>query len=292
MFGNNNLRRECFMPKYNIQRIYRRTVQMVKTRLLILCAVMSFIPTYSGAWSLQGHKIVVGIAQRHLTERTISNISAIMPYDMKEDAGWMDSHRKDSVFNHAGLLHTFAVDSSFNYDPNARIRKGDIYKGLFIADYNLRRLNSLSDSLKLLSLRMIIHFVGDLNCPVHSAAPGYVMAGDWYFNGRNLTNFHRIYDQMPNVLFKGRSADETAALLDRGISKKQINEWTSGSFTDWMSASAHAARLIYDINPVSPEHGDKILAPDTYERSQKLIEERLLAAGYQLAMLLNLYFDK
>lgn len=265
---------------------------MVKFRMTLLCAILALIPTYSGAWSRQGHKIVVGIAQRHLTERAKSNISAIMAYDMKEDAGWMDSHRKDSVFNHAGLLHTFAVDSSFNYDPNARIRKGDIYKGLFIADYNLRRLNSLSDSLKLLSLRMIIHFVGDLNCPVHSAAPGYVMAGDWYFNGRNLTNFHRIYDQMPNVLFKGRSADEAAALLDRGISKKQINEWTSGSFTDWMSASAHAARLIYDINPVSPEHGDKILAPDTYERSQKLIEERLLAAGYQLAMLLNLYFDK
>lgn len=265
---------------------------MVKFRITLLCAILALTSTYSGAWSLQGHKIVVAIAQRHLTERTKANISAIMSYDMKNDAGWMDSHRKDPEFKGADLLHSFAVDSSFNYDPNARIRKGDICKGLFIADYNLKRHQCLSDSIKLLSLRMIIHFVGDLNCPVHCAAPEYKMAGDWYFEGKKRGNFHNIYDRMPNVLFKGRSADEAAALLDRGISKKQINEWTSGSFTDWMSASAHAARLIYDINPVSPEHGDKILAPDTYERSQKLIEERLLAAGYQLAMLLNLYFDK
>lgn len=265
---------------------------MKRTSTIALCAALALICTDAGAWSRKGHQIVVAVAERHLTPRAKANIASIMSYDMKEDAGWMDAHRKDSVFRHAGLGHSFAVDGNFNYDPNPRMRKGDIYRGLFIADYNLSHYSDLSDSLKLLSLRMIIHFTGDLNCPVHFSAPKHKMAGDWYYNGKKLGNFHHIYDSMPNVYFKGKSADEAAAIIDHGVTKKQIADWTKGSFIDWMNASAHAGCIIYDINPVSPEHCDKQLAEDTYKRSRALVEERLLAAGYQLAMLLNRYFDK
>lgn len=49
------------------------------------------------AWGRLGHEIVIAVAQRHLTDKTKENISEYISYDLKQDAIWMDSHRKDKA---------------------------------------------------------------------------------------------------------------------------------------------------------------------------------------------------
>ena len=46
-------------------------------------------------WGTIGHKVVIAIAQRHLTEKTKANIAKYIDYDLKKDAVWMDKHRND-----------------------------------------------------------------------------------------------------------------------------------------------------------------------------------------------------
>ena len=71
---------------------------------IVLLAVLAFaIMTDLAAWGSLGHEVVIAVAQRYLTEQTKKNIAEFIPYDLKEDAVWMDIHRDDditSVYHH------------------------------------------------------------------------------------------------------------------------------------------------------------------------------------------------
>lgn len=264
----------------------------MKKIIITFCLAMLLVPTASYGWSKFGHQIVVAVAQRHLTKKAQANIEKIMPYDMKVDAGWMDRHRKDSLIKHTNYWHCYDADANCKYDPNKSIRRGDAMRGVLLADYNLSNLDAMSDSLKLLSLRMIIHFAGDFHCPVHVRYNDIKMRGDWYMGEKKWGNFHHVYDGMPSKLFKGKSPDEVAEYLDSKVKKDQIKKWQSGTFVDWFDAASKGNRSIYEINPPCTEKGRHQLNPKTVELSRANIEEQLTAAGYQLALLLNKYFDK
>lgn len=264
----------------------------MKRFVFAIISAMLLVPVSSYGWGKFGHEIVIAISQRHLSDKAKKNISKIMDYDMKIDAGWMDTHRKDKVIKHTTNYHMYNVLSDFTYDPNSTIRKGDSMTGILLADYNLSHLDNMSDSLKLLSLRMIIHFVGDFHCPVHVRIDGIKMKGDWMMNEDNWGNFHHVYDAMPSKLFKGMNADQVAALLDKGISAKKAKAFCSGTFVDWMERAARNNATIYEINPPCNEKGQHKLNPKTVELSRQNIENQLLEGGYQLAHLLNKYFGK
>lgn len=257
----------------------------------LLAAIILASPS-AFAWGKFGHQIIVAVAQRHLTEKAKANIAAVMPYDMKKDAGWMDAHRKDSLLRHTHYYHTYTATAEGKYDPNSTIRKGDSMRALLLTDYNLTHQEQLSDSLKLLSLRMLIHFAGDYHCPVHVHFKGVKMAGDWFLGEKSYGNFHHLYDAMPSVLFKGMSADQVAAMLDEGVTAKQVKYWQSGSFIDWFNRSSELNKVVYAINPPTTEKGNHQLNPETFTQSEPIIKEQLLAAGYQLALLLNKYYGE
>ena len=61
--------------------------------LLIILSVNSY------GWNKKGQEVAIAVAQRHLTEQTKLNISKYMQYDLKEDAVWMDKHKKDELFD-------------------------------------------------------------------------------------------------------------------------------------------------------------------------------------------------
>lgn len=245
----------------------------------------------SYGWSNKGHQIVCAIAQRHLSPKALEEISTVMPYELRKDCSWMDSNRKKEGVPHTFIRHTYAATPSGVYDPNPRIQPGDVLRGIAIADYNFRHPEIMDDSLKLLSIRMLIHFVGDFHCPTHVAFSDISMGGDWFLGDRKVGNFHHVYDAMPGELFKGMSANEVAAMLDDGITQEQVSAWVEGDFFDYLNRATALNRGIYQINPPSPEKGNKQLNPQTYELSRPLIIEQLLSAGYQLAHMLNSYFE-
>ena len=63
-------------------------------RLFISIVAFALIGTYSAmAWGGLGHRTVVEIAKRHLTEKTKENIAKYLPHDLTKDATWMDKYR-------------------------------------------------------------------------------------------------------------------------------------------------------------------------------------------------------
>lgn len=257
-------------------------------------SIAAFIPVPAQAWGGLGHKVVIAVAQRHLTEEAKKNIALYMPYNMQKDAVWMDQHRKDKDIAFTTSYHTYNVDGETGtYEASNRYYKGDCVRALYVSDYILRNRKELSDSATLMNIRMIIHWVGDLHCPTHSyLVSDKVQTWPCELNGKPYATFHSVYDKMPQLLYPEQTADEVAELID-DASPRQMKKIAAGSFIDWVPGICELNWLIYEINP-APENLKEVqvLDPDTVEKSRELCNRQMRDAGYRLARLLNEYFGK
>lgn len=239
------------------------------------------------AWRNFGHQTVIAVAQRHLTEKTKANIARYMDYDLKEDATWMDIHRRDKEIAYTTAWHVYNVDGQHRYDPNPRLKTGDAIHALEIVDYNLGHYKELSDSAVVMNIRMLIHFVGDMHCPVHCYFPLPKAKWECRIGDKSFGSFHGLYDGMPDLLWPDTTPDELAAILDDcGPCKR--NKIARGTVRDWAKATGDRCYGIYEINaPLTVD-----LDPDTIEKSREIVRLQLRDAGYRLARLLNQYFGK
>lgn len=259
-------------------------------RLLLLFVSVIFVLQSAMAWGGRGHEIVIAIAQRHLTEKAKQNIAKYIDYDLKRDAVWMDKHRHDEPIAYTTHYHVFAADKSLRYDPNYRIAEGgDVVYSLALTEYNLAEQNykRMTDSAVVFNIRMIIHFMGDMHCPVHTHIDGVKTIWPCKLNGKEWEKFHPIYDKIPAKLYDRKlTADQVAEQLDVA-SKREIKSITSGTIVDWANDAARVSAMIYDINPMFTYDLD----PQTIEKSRTIIDTQLRNAGYRLANKLNQYFN-
>ena len=242
------------------------------------------------AWTGLGHQAIVAIAQRNLTPAAKENIAKYMDYDLKLDASWMDKHREDEELRYCSKWHSFSVyPDSHLYNPIVRVGRGDAIYGIEYAWYNLSHYGALTPEEVVLNLRFILHFVGDMHCPVHVVYTGFKAPVVTEYRGKPTKGFHRIYDAMPSRLFKGMTPDEIAALLDT-FSKEEKAAVAAGTPKEWAKDCADRCAVIYEIN--RPDGKNPIVMdPDTDEKSRPLVVRQLQAAGYRMARILNETFD-
>lgn len=256
---------------------------------LLFAAVALLFTANAFAWGPVGHKIVIAIAQRHLTEKCKANIAKYIDYDLKQDAVWMDKHRNDEPIAYTTHYHTFATDRSLRYDPNYRLGKGDVVYSLALTDYNFAEENykRMTDSAVVMNIRMIIHFMGDIHCPVHTHIEGITTTWKCRLNGEEWPKIHAIYDKMPAWLYNRElSYDQIAEQLDT-LSEEEIKKVTTGTIIEWANDAAQQSARIYEINPMYTYELDD----QTIEKSRDIISTQLRNAGYRLANKLNNYFN-
>ena len=256
-------------------------------KVLISLLLASVVCINLQAWGALGHKTVIAVAQRHLTEKTKANLAQYFDYDLKEDAVWMDKHRRDEPIAFTTAWHVYNIDENHNYDPNPRLTKGDAIYAIQLACYNLGHYRELTDSAVVMNVRMLIHFVGDMHCPVHSYFPGPRNFWPCKLHGEDAGTFHAFYDGIPSRLWPDANPDELAAQLDN-CKKGQIRKIASGSVFDWAKATGDRCAHIYEINAPLTEDLD----PDSVEKSREVVSLQLRDAGYRLARLLNDLFGK
>lgn len=242
------------------------------------------------AWNGLAHRAIVGLAQRHLTPTAAANIAKYMDYDLKEDATWMDKHRQDKELRYAAKWHSFYVyPDTHLYNPIVRIGKGDAISGIEYAWYNLSHYEALKPEEVVLNLRFILHFVGDMHCPVHCGYVGLKYPVVKEYRGKESKGFHHIYDTVPSRLFPGKTPDQLAEILDT-LTEGEQQAIASGTPKDWAKECGDRCALIYEINPRDGENPIQ-MDPDTDEKSRDLVEYQLRASGYRMARILNECFD-
>ena len=170
-------------------------------KLSILLAVLFSLGSAS-AWNGLGHRTVVEIAKRHLTETTKANLAKYIPYDIVNDASWMDRNRLGSPYPYSNDWHSYYYDAKLRHDPNRKISHGDTMRALDLAERNLSIYKELSDSAVIYNIRMILHFVGDMHCPSHCKLIGGRDGQDnVYLKGRKFNTFHGLYDSMAAIIY-------------------------------------------------------------------------------------------
>lgn len=255
---------------------------MKKTLFLLSAALILCFDSAFG-WGKMGHDAIAYIAECHLTPKAKKTIEKYIGTSIVHYASWMDAYRFEPQYAHTSLWHTAWVDDNDEYDPT-RKPDGNAIKGIEDTMELLRDYKSLDDSTVVVSIKYLVHLVGDMHCPTHVKYPD-VKGFNIYVDGRKL-NYHGVWDSYVldcNVRWSGM---EFQHILDR-CTKREIKAITAGSVRDWFHDCAVYCRQIY----VLAQPDQQFKSPDVWEDflnpALPIAERQILYAGYRLAHVLN-----
>lgn len=237
-------------------------------------------------WGQKGHDIVAFIAEQHLTGRAKKAITEILDgKSIVYYSSWMDNLQNSpdwkGGYDVTKTWHYANVDEGYTYETMRKEPKGDVLTALELVISGLKS-GELSDSVRSDYVKMLVHMVGDLHCPMHAGRLSDIGGNrhqvKWF---GEPTNLHSVWDSKFIESARKWSYSEWQEQLDR-CNKKQRKQIASGTMYEWFAETVMAAATLYDSAPVGANLSYQYL----YDHSH-LLERQLLYAGYRLAAILN-----
>lgn len=234
------------------------------------------------AWGPKGHDVVAYIAECHLTARAARAIDrALEGHSPVYYANWMDNASHTPDYAYTKTWHYKNIDHGYTLETMPREPKGDILTAIesLVSGLKSRTLSAEEENIY---LRMLIHLVGDLHCPMHT---GHLsdLGGNRVkvtFFGE-ATNLHSVWDSSLVEAAHRWSYTEWQREIDR-VGRHEAEAISAGEPADWFRES-HA--LCCEIYKQTPE-GSR-LSYDEVAHYAPIIEQQLLRGGLRLARLLN-----
>lgn len=248
--------------------------------ICIVCGLFWSLCAYG--WGQKGHDVTCAIAQEHLTRRAAKQISGI--FDGKSLvywSNWLDNASHTDALSYTSTWHYMNIDAGTEYDNCPRIPEGDVLSAID-AQISALRSGNLTKDESALALKMLIHLVGDLHCPMHLGHLTDKGGNRWqaqYFG--TGTNLHSIWDSGIVESAHKWGYEEWAKEIDT-VSKSEIRQIVKGNPHEWGRETYHLAAAVYDGTPV----GSK-LSYDYVSEWTPILEQQLLYGGLRLASILN-----
>ncbi|MDR2894884.1 MAG: S1/P1 nuclease [Alistipes sp.] len=253
--------------------------------IFLFAALVNTLPSFG--WGGKGHNAIAHIAQKHLSKRAEREITRLLDgRSMAYWSSWADGLRDDNRYDFLSTWHYANADEGYTYAISPKQPEGDVYTAVTTSIEQLQAPGT-SDSLKSMYLKFLIHFVGDLHCPMHaghaSDRGGNGFAVD--FRG-SRSNLHRLWDSQIVDAAQPWSALEWAVNTDyRAISRREFRERAAGSPLEWMEQTVVLSHMLYAETPQ-----DESLSWGYINRFSPIVEQKFTEAGYRLAGLLNEIF--
>jgi nuclease S1 len=292
---------------------------------LSLFAASMLAPGSAAAWGDRGHEVTALIAYRHLTPKARERLDALLasdddtltPADFASRTTWADkyrsAHRETAAWHFINIeIDGVAIDG-VGIEPTIaaacfglpHLAAGQPASSGPAQDCIVNKIDEFFEELKspatqpaerLLALKFLIHFIGDLHQPLHAA--------DHDDRGGNCialsppptpqeNNLHAYWD-VGAVAALGDSAREIASALDSQISVEDMQAWTRGNSRTWTLESyvlakqdAYALATPPATLPTCRATGAITLSPDYRARARQDAALQLKKAGIRLAGLLN-----
>lgn len=268
---------------------------MKKLTSALLCATLFLSSISAFAWGPKGHDVVAAIAEQHLTKKARKALDELLDgKSIVYFSSWMDSIQNspywENGYNQTKTWHYGNVDKGLTYQTMAKNPAGDVVTGLeFLTKELTENFDNLTDSMKVDYVKMIVHMVGDLHCPMHagrlSDRGGNGMKVRWF--GQN-TNLHSVWDSKMIDSARKWSYTEWVEQLDR-TDKKFKKSVMRGTYEEWFNDTVTYAASIYDYVEGIEQENPNLSYQFVYDFSD-LLENRLLIGGYRLAYVLNTIF--
>ncbi len=274
--------------------------------LLLLC----YLPQLLCAWGANGHRIVARIAYDNLSDRARQRVDAALGDNyLAQVSTWPDYIRAEKGWDFASPWHYMTVQPDETVASVAQQTARD--PGIFDVQEAIafmsdvlagkeearRRMTALMDkndvqplagSLDATALAFLIHFVADVHMPLH-VGKNRDLGGNritvLYFGDRY--NLHSVWDTQ--IIEQERlSYTEFAEFVTKHTRSRQA-EWADAAPQQWMEESVVLRERIYNTlyDRTDRESGLPDFGYDYQHDFLPLVEERLGAAGYRAAFLLN-----
>lgn len=254
-------------------------------RILCICAILFTASLSAFAWGQKGHDIVCDIAQRHLTPRARKEISKLLDgRSIVYWSKWLDSASHTPEYAYTSTWHYKDVDKEQTYKDVQPCPTGDVVTAIE-AQISALKSGELDKEHQALALKMLIHLIGDIHCPMHMARVkdkgGNMMQVQFFGQGLNL---HSVWDTAIIDSVHEWGYREWADQIDI-LSKREIAEIVKGTPDQWGEETWMITCRIYEETPKGAK-----LSYDYVNRWQETVEQRLLYGGLRLARLLNEIF--
>lgn len=252
----------------------------LKAMLVGMALLASSVDAFS--WGQKGHDITCAIAQQHLTRRAARQIDKILEgRSIVYWSSWMDTASHTPEYAYTRTWHYKNIDADETYDTAQLSESGDVVTAIN-AQIAALKSGELDKEHTQVALRMLVHLVGDIHCPMHMGHKSDSGGNRWqvqYFGqGKNL---HGIWDS--DVLESSRkwTYSEWAKEIDI-LDKKAAARIAQGTPYEWGRETYAVTTEIYAGTPV----GSK-LSYDYVSDWSPVIEQQLLKGGLRLAAVLN-----
>jgi hypothetical protein len=254
-------------------------------KLTVLAVIAGSLPTF--AWGPEGHSLVARIADAQLTAAARARVAAILGPNttMASVSSWADEARRSRADTAPWHYIDIPIDQP-HLDMARDCPKGDCVIAK-IEEFR-KALNdpALTPDQRREDLMFLIHFIGDMHQPLHSADNKDRGGNDVpveFFGKR--TNLHSVWDS--GLLSRMGSQERLFGRL-LTESESHAKKWSKGTVEDWAEESHKAAqKVVYGRLPkVAP--GTPVPIGAAYEKkADPLIRAQLEKAGARLAAVLN-----
>ena len=245
--------------------------------LIAICATLT-----SFGWGQKGHDVVAYIAECNLSPRAYKRVvAALEGHSPVYYANWLDGASHTPEYAYTKTWHYANVDEGNTFTTQPRNEKGDVVQAVTEIVEKLKSGN-LSTQEENINLRMLIHLVGDMHCPMHagrlSDRGGNSVKVKYFGKSKNL---HSVWDSELIESAHRWGYTEWQREIDL-VSKAEKREIVKGSPTDWFVQTHATAVEVYKHTPNGAS-----LSYDYVTLFTPTLEEQLLRGGLRLAHLLN-----
>lgn len=210
---------------------------MKKLSVCLLTAVLSCWCATAFGWGKIGHDAIAYIAECNLTPKAKKNIEKYLGgRSIVYYASWMDQVRHTPAYRHTNTWHTNKVDAGGNYVPDP---EGDAMTFLDDCIAKVEDYRNQNDSTVTVSIRFIVHLVGDMHCPGHVKYPCY-KSFKFTLSGKEY-GLHNYWDEWALTLSNKWHYLEYGHQLDRCSKRENAISPKACPATGWPTAPASAA---------------------------------------------------
>lgn len=265
-------------------------------------------------WGDEGHEIVALVAQGFLDPDARSKVNGLLatdtdsltPHDIASEATWADKYRDENLkgsrertrewhFVDIEITNPDLDGACFGHPPtpggtaasNGPAQDCVVDK---VEEFAAELSNPATDpEERIIALKFLLHFVGDLHQPLHSSDDNDRGGNDKRVSapGFKAGNLHHFWDT-EFVHQLGPDARSIASDLIGHITKAQEQAWSKGTPADWAQDSFQIARSdSYGQLPEPSAHGTYRLTDEYISMATQDVAVQLSKAGVRLAFILN-----
>ncbi len=252
---------------------------------VLMLVVVLYLPLDAAAWGMLGHRIVGQIASTYLSPKAKKGVKDVLGNEsLAMASNWGDLIKSDPSYDYMYNWHFVNIPANLDREGVFKFletdKQANVYNKVLEMVAILKSKDSTGDK-KRMAMRMLIHMVGDLNQPMHTARKedlgGNKVYVTWFGEKSNL---HRVWDESL-IEYQQLSFTEYATAINYP-EIDQLKAWRNNSLKHFVYGSYQACNRIYAAT--RPEQ--KLSYRYNFEFVD-LLNEQLLKGGVCLANLLN-----